>query len=65
MNSLLSGEPERAKELSFLLEPLLDGLWYAVELKGETADKEKVTESVLRFLAKYLPEHSDAILSQP
>ena len=64
LNSLLAGEPERADELSFLLEALLDGLWHAVELKGETADREKLTVSVLRFLAKYLPEHSDAILSQ-
>lgn len=64
LNSLLAGEPERADELSFLLEALLDGLWHAVELKGETADREKLTVSVLRFIAKYLPEHSDAILSQ-
>lgn len=64
LNGLLSGEPERANDLSVLLEALLDGFWHEAHLNAETADREKLLGTVLRFLTTYLPEHRDAIISQ-
>ena len=69
LNSLLPNEPDRADEISLLLEAVIDGFWREEQrygrhhTKAEGATGEELFGVVLRFLATHLPKHRDAILS--
>lgn len=70
LNSLLPTEPDRANEISLLLEAVIDGFWREEQRysrqqpQAEGATGDELFAVVLRFLATHLPQHQKAILSQ-
>ena len=60
---LLLDEPDRAAEISLVLEAVIDGFWNEGHLNPKGTNPEELLAVTLRCLATYLPEHREAILS--
>ena len=65
LTSLLSDEPDRAAEISLVLEAVIDGFWNEGHMNPKGTNPEELLAITLRCLATYLPEHREAILNQP
>ena len=63
LTGLLSDEPDRAAEISLVLEAVIDGFWNEGHLNPKGNNPEELLATTLRCLATYLPEHREAILS--
>ena len=63
LTGLLSDEPDRAAEISLVLEAVIDGFWNESHLNPKSNNPEELLATTIRCLATYLPEHREAILS--
>ena len=63
LTGLLSDEPDRAAEISLVLEAVIDGFYNEVHLNPKDTNTEELLAITIRCLATYLPEHREAILS--